>query len=79
MYWFITLFENFLFHWKSGSSNLLVERIYSIVALRAFVLASVSNELLPRRKWITAKIFSKGKLHVAIFFWLFLYFNLALQ
>ena len=40
----------FCFHWKSGSSNLLVERIYSIVALRTFVLASVSNELLPKRR-----------------------------
>ena len=42
--------EIFCFHWKSGSSNLLVERIYSIVALRTFVLASVSNELLPKRR-----------------------------
>ena len=41
--------EIFCFHWKSGSSNLLVKRIYSIVALRTFVLASVSNELLPKR------------------------------
>ena len=40
----------FCFHWKSGSSNLLVERIYSIVALRTFLLASVSNELLPKRR-----------------------------
>ena len=40
----------FCFRWKSGSSNLLVERIYSIVALRTFVLASVSNELLPKRR-----------------------------
>ena len=40
----------FCFHWKSGSSNLLVERIYSIVALRTFVLASVSNELLSKRR-----------------------------
>ena len=39
----------FSFHW-SGSSNLLEERIYSIVALRTFVLASVSNELLPERR-----------------------------
>ena len=39
----------FCFQWKSGSSNLLVERIYSIVALRTFVLAYVSNELLPKR------------------------------
>ena len=37
----------FYFHRKSGSSNILVERIYSVVALRTFVLASVSNELLP--------------------------------
>ena len=46
----------FCFHWKSGSSNFLVERIYSIVALRTFVLASVSNELISgsqrsRRLW----------------------------
>ena len=40
----------FCFYWKSGSSNLLVERIYSIVALRTFVLASVSNELLLKRR-----------------------------
>ena len=40
----------FCFYWKSGSSNLLVERIYSIAALRTFVLASVSNELLPKRR-----------------------------
>ena len=50
MNWFITLFEIFCFHWKSVSSNLLVERLYSIVALRTFVLASVSNELLPKRR-----------------------------
>ena len=41
------------FHWKIGSSNLLVERIYSIVALRTFVLAFVSNELLPKRRVIS--------------------------
>ena len=35
------------FHWKSGSSNLLVDRTYSIVALRTFVLAFESNKLLP--------------------------------
>ena len=40
----------FCFHWKSGLSNLLVERIYSIVALRTFVLASASNEVLPKRR-----------------------------
>ena len=40
----------FCFHWKSGSSNLLIERIYSIVALRTFVLASVSKELQPKRR-----------------------------
>ena len=40
----------FCFHWKSGSTNLLVERIYLLVALRTFVLASVSNELLPKRR-----------------------------
>ena len=39
----------FCFHWKSGSSNLLVERTYSKVALRTFVLASGSTELLPKR------------------------------
>ena len=40
----------FCFPWKSGSLNLLVKRIYSMVALRTFVLASVSNELLPKRR-----------------------------
>ena len=35
---------------KNGSSNLLVEIIYSVVALRTFVLAFVSNELLPKRR-----------------------------
>ena len=40
----------FCFYWKNGSSNLLVERTYSVVALRTFVLASVSNELLPKRR-----------------------------
>ena len=39
----------FYFYWKNGSSNILVERIYSIAALRTFVLASVSNELQPKR------------------------------
>ena len=34
----------------SSSSNLLVEKIYSIVALRTFVLASLSNEILPKRR-----------------------------
>ena len=37
--------EFFCFHWKSGLSNPLVERIYSIVALR-----TLSNELLPKRR-----------------------------
>ena len=37
-------------HWKSGSSNLLVDRTYSIVALRTFVLAFLSNELLSKRR-----------------------------
>ena len=41
------MFENLLFS-SSGSSNLLVERVYSIVAFRTFVLAFVSNELLPK-------------------------------
>ena len=41
--------KTFSFHLNSGSSNLLVERIYLIVALRTFVLASLSNELLPKR------------------------------
>ena len=40
----------FCFHSKSGLSNLLVEIIYSVVALRIFVLASVANELLPKRR-----------------------------
>ena len=35
--------------WKSGSSNLLIDRTYSIVALRTFVLAFVLNELLSKR------------------------------
>ena len=46
IYWFKPCLKIFYFHWKSGSSNLLVETIYSIVALRTFVLALVSNELL---------------------------------
>ena len=37
-------------HWKSGSSNLLVDTTYSIVALRTFVLAFLSNELQPKRR-----------------------------
>ena len=40
----------FCFHWKSSSSNLLADRIYSIVAYRTFVLASASNEFLPKRR-----------------------------
>ena len=40
----------FYFNWKSGSSNTLVEGIYSIVTLRKFVLTSVSNKLLPKRR-----------------------------
>ena len=40
----------FCFHRKSCSSNLLVEIIYSIVALKTFVLAFVSNELPPKRR-----------------------------
>ena len=43
-------FKIFCFYWKSGSSNVLVERIYSIVALRTFVLVSVSNDLLLKRR-----------------------------
>ena len=42
--------SNYCFYWKNGSSNLLVERTYSVVALRTFVLASVSNEVLPKRR-----------------------------
>ena len=45
------------FHWKSGSSNLLVERIYSTSVLRTFVLAFVSSELLPKRR-----VFIKNRL-----------------
>ena len=44
------MFEDFLFSLKSGSSNLLVERIHSVAALRTFVLASASNELLPKTR-----------------------------
>ena len=44
------MFGNFLFSLKKRSANLLVERIYLIVALITFVLASASNELLPKRK-----------------------------
>ena len=40
----------FYFHWKSSSLNLLAEIICSIVAMRTFVLASASNELLPKRR-----------------------------
>ena len=35
-------------HWKSGSSNLLVDRPYSIVPLRKFAFAFVSNKLLSK-------------------------------
>ena len=35
-------------HWKSGSSNPLVDKTYLVVALRTLVLAFVSNELLPK-------------------------------
>ena len=44
------MFGNFLFSLKSGSSDLLVEKIYSIVALRTLILACISNELLPKRR-----------------------------
>ena len=37
-------------YWKSGSSNLLVERIYSIIAFRTFALVFVSTELLSKRR-----------------------------
>ena len=40
----------FCFPGKNDSSNLLVERIYSIAAFRTFVLVFVSNELLPKRR-----------------------------
>ena len=40
----------FCFPWKNDSSNLLVERIYSIAAFRTFVLVFVSIELLPKRR-----------------------------
>ena len=46
-------------HWKSGSSNLLVDTTYSIVALRTFVLAFLSNELLPKRKSFYQNRFTK--------------------
>ena len=46
-------------HWKSGFSNLLVNRTYAIVALKIFVLAFVSNELLPKRR-VFMKIVSDG-------------------
>ena len=38
------------FHWKSGSSNGLVDSTYSVAALRTIVLAFVSNKLLPKRR-----------------------------
>ena len=57
----------FCFHWKSGSSNLLVERIYSIVALRTFVLASVSNELLPKRRVLIKTGSQRSKRLLSVF------------
>ena len=38
IYWFKPCLKIFCFHSKRGSSNLLVEIIYSTVALRTFVL-----------------------------------------
>ena len=56
------------FHWKSGSSNLLVEITYSIVALRTFVLAFVSNELLPKRRVLIKTGSQKCRRLLSMFF-----------
>ena len=50
IHWSEPCLKIFSFHWKSGSSNFLVGIIYSVVALRTFVLVFVSNELLPKRR-----------------------------
>ena len=42
--------DSFCFHRNSGSSNILAEGIYLILALRKLVLASVLKELLPKRR-----------------------------
>ena len=55
-------------HWKSGSSNLLVDITYSIVVLRTFLLAFLSNKLLPKRR-VFMKIVSDGSRRLlSIFF-----------
>ena len=41
--------------WESGSSNLIVDNTYLIVALRTFVLPFVLNELLPKRRVFIAQ------------------------
>ena len=50
------------------SLNLLVERIYSIVALRTFVLESVSNELLPKRRVLIKTGSQKCRRLLSMFF-----------
>ena len=57
------------FHWKSGSSYLLVGRLYSIVALRTFVLAFVSNELLPKRRVFIKTGSQRSRRSLSIFLW----------
>ena len=63
-------FSAFCFHWKSGSSNLLVEIIYSIVALRTFVLAFVSNEFLPKSRVLIKTGSQRCKIFLLMFFML---------
>ena len=63
-------FSAFCFHWKSGSSNLLVEIIYSIVALRTFVLAFVSNEFLPKSRVLIKTGSQRCRILLLMFFML---------
>ena len=55
-------------HWKSGSSNLLVDITYSIVVLRTFLLAFLSNKLLPKRRVFIKTGAEKSRRLLSIFF-----------
>ena len=50
-----------------GASNHLVDRIYLIVALKTFVLAFVSNELLPKRRVFIKTSSERPKTLLSIF------------
>ena len=68
IYWFKPCLKIFCFHSKRGSSNLLVEIIYSTVALRTFVLAFRSNELLPNRRILIKTGSQKCRRLLSMFF-----------